>query len=225
MLTQCTAPVLLGVNVWEGTLDVKERAREIAEAGFAGAVNFPSSMHYSRPMQQILARAGRGIDMEVEQLRAVQDAGLTAMFYCATRTQARLAADAGLDMVCLNLGWNVGGVRGHRRRASLEEVATIAREVGRLVRRISPATRFLLEGGRSPRPMTWRGWWHWPISTVTSEAPPSSAFPWRVRWRNRSTGSGVPAGAAGLWTPAIAASWPGVARSVSSGAAPPRSIF
>ena len=147
VLTQCAAPVLLGVNVWGGSLDVKARAREIAEAGFAGAVNFPSSMHYSRPMQQILARAGRGIDKEVEQLRAVQDAGLTAMFYCATRTQARLAADAGLDMVCLNLGWNVGGVRGHRRRASLEEVATIAREIGRLVRRINPATRFLLEGG------------------------------------------------------------------------------
>jgi len=147
LLTQCKAPVLLGVNVWERELDPAGLVEAICDAGFAGATNFPSCMHYSRPMQQILARAGRGIEREVEQLRAVQDAGLTSMFYCATRTQARLAADAGLDMVCLNLGWNVGGALGHRRRTTLEEVATAAREIGRLIKRINPRTRFLLEGG------------------------------------------------------------------------------
>lgn len=147
LLSQCHVPVLLGVNVWGETFDPHRRAREIRDAGFAGAVNFPSCMHYSRPMRQILARAGRGIEREVEQLRAVQDAGLTAMFYCASRTQARLAADAGIDLICLNLGWNVGGAHGHQVRATLEEAATMAREIGRLVKRIAPRTRFLLEGG------------------------------------------------------------------------------
>ena len=147
LLTQCQVPVLLGVNVWEREYDPARLVATIRDSGFAGATNFPSCMHYSRPLQQILSRAGRGIEREVEQLRAVQDAGLTSMFYCATRTQARLAADAGLDMVCLNLGWNVGGALGHRQRASLEEVATAAREIGRLIRRINPRTRFLMEGG------------------------------------------------------------------------------
>lgn len=147
VLTQCRIPVLLGVNVWERDFDPAATAAAVSDAGFAGAVNFPSCMHYSRPMQQILARAGRGIEREVEQLVAVQAAGLTAMFYCATRTQARLAADAGIDLVCLNLGWNVGGALGHRRRSTLEEVATTAREIGRLIKRINPRTRFFLEGG------------------------------------------------------------------------------
>lgn len=147
LLTQCSIPVLLGVNVWESRYDPAGRAALIHDAGFSGAVNFPSCMHYSRPMQQILSRARRGIEQEVEMLRAVQDTGLTSMFYCATRTQARLAADAGIDLVCLNLGWNVGGALGHRRRASIEEVATIARDIGRLIKRINPDTRFLLEGG------------------------------------------------------------------------------
>lgn len=147
LLTQCRIPVFLGVNVWGRRFDPGERAALIRDAGFAGAVNFPSCMHYSRPLQQILSRARRGIEQEVELLRAVQDAGLSAMFYCATRTQARLAADAGIELVCLNLGWNVGGALGHRRRASLEEVATMARDIGRLIKRIHPETRFLLEGG------------------------------------------------------------------------------
>lgn len=147
LLAQCKIPVLLGVNVWGPSFEPAAVAQSVKSAGFAGAVNFPSCMHYSRPMQQILARAGRGIEREVEQLRAVQDAGLTSIFYCATRTQARLAADAGIDMVCLNLGWNVGGVLGHQSRATLEEVATVAREIGRLIKRIHPRTRFFLEGG------------------------------------------------------------------------------
>lgn len=147
LLPLCRIPVLLGVNVWEEDCDPAAVAAHVKAAGFAGAVNFPSCMHFSHPMQQLLSRAGRGIEKEVEVLRAVQDSGLTSMFYCATRTQARLAADVGLDLICLNLGWNVGGARGHRTRSSLEEVATAAREIGRLIKRIHPGVRFLLEGG------------------------------------------------------------------------------
>lgn len=147
LLPLCKVPVLLGINVWEENCQPELIAREVHQAGFAGAVNFPSCMHYSHPMQQLLSRAGRGIEKEVEVLRAAQDRGLTSMFYCATRTQARLAADAGLDLVCLNLGWNVGGAMGHRTRRSIEEVATAAREIGRLIKRIHPQVRFLLEGG------------------------------------------------------------------------------
>src|SRR3546814_13652649 len=140
-------PVLLGVNVWEEICEPQAIAEKVAEAGFAGAVNFPSCMHFSHSMQQLLARAGRGIAQEVAVLQAVQQAGLTSMFYCATRTQARLAADASLDHICLNLGWNVGGAMGHRTRTSIEEVTSAAREIGRLIKRIHPRVRFLLAGG------------------------------------------------------------------------------
>ncbi|MEX2409206.1 MAG: phosphoenolpyruvate hydrolase family protein, partial [Rhodovibrionaceae bacterium] len=147
LLALCKKPVLLGVNVWGAGCDPQEIALRVRDVGFAGAVNFPSCMHYSHPLQQLLSRAGRGIEKEIEVLRAVKQAGMLAMFYCATHTQARLAADAGLDLVCLNLGWNVGGALGHRTRQSLEEVATVAREIGRHIKRINPGLRFLLEGG------------------------------------------------------------------------------
>ncbi len=147
LLPQCKVPVLLGVNAWGEECEPADIAAQVRESGFAGAVNFPSCLHYSHAMQQLLSRAGRGIEKEVALLRAVQDAGLTSMFYCATRTQARLGADAALDMVCLNLGWNAGGAFGHRMRASIEETASVAREIGRLIKRIHPDVAFLLEGG------------------------------------------------------------------------------
>jgi predicted TIM-barrel enzyme/DNA-binding NtrC family response regulator len=147
LLALCNIPILLGTNVWGQDFDPAAKANAIQETGFAGAVNFPSCMHYSRPMQQILSRAGRGIEQEVEQLKVVQDAGMIAMFYCATRTQARLAADAGINLICLNIGWNVGGALGHLSRFTIEEVATTARDIGRLIKRINPNAKFLLEGG------------------------------------------------------------------------------
>ncbi len=88
LLPQCKVPVLLGVNAWGERCEPAEIAEEVQRSGFAGAVNFPSSLHYSNAMRQLLSRAGRGIEKEVEILRAVQDVGLTTMFYCANRTQA-----------------------------------------------------------------------------------------------------------------------------------------
>jgi len=147
VLPRSNVPVFLGLNCWEQSSDPKKLARQVREAGFAGAVNFPSSMHYSKAMQQILRRAGRGIEMELEALLAAKNEGLMTMFYCADRVHARLAADAGIDFICLNLGWNVGGLTGHTRRESLEEVAVTVRDIGRLIKRIRPNARVLLEGG------------------------------------------------------------------------------
>ena len=140
-------PVLLGVNCWgaeSGGESVVDRVRSL---GAAGAVNFPNATLMSAGMRVLLDKAGRGAAHEIETLRAVQDAGLASLYYCGTREQARMAAEAGLDMILLNFGWNVGGVAGHERRSSLEEVGLVTHEHARMIRRINPRARILLEGG------------------------------------------------------------------------------
>ncbi|MEM1401168.1 MAG: phosphoenolpyruvate hydrolase family protein, partial [Pseudomonadota bacterium] len=147
VLSQCKAPVFLGVDCF-GEEDQSEAiARRAADFGFAGIVNFPSGMHYPPAQRRILDQCGRGIAKEVEVLSHAKARGLMTIFYCATRTHARLGADAGVDMIVLNVGWNAGGSYGHRRRATLEEVALKARDIGRLARRIHPSVKLLLEGG------------------------------------------------------------------------------
>src|SRR3546814_6432826 len=42
LLPLCKVPVLLGVNVWEEICEPRAIAEKVAEAGLAGAVNFPS---------------------------------------------------------------------------------------------------------------------------------------------------------------------------------------
>ena len=147
VLSQVTVPVYLGVSLYGHSNDPQEIAQQAASHGFAGIVNFPTSIHFSSSMQRILTRANRGIEQEVAVLEAAKKLGLKTILYCANRSQARMGADAGLDKILLNFGWNSGGEYGHKKKLSLEEVAIQTRETARLVKRINPEVSLLLEGG------------------------------------------------------------------------------
>jgi predicted TIM-barrel enzyme len=64
-----------------------------------------------------------------------------------TKGQARAAAEAGVDMVCHNFGWDAGGELGFESRLNLQEAAWHAREASGVVKRCRPETMFLVEGG------------------------------------------------------------------------------
>ncbi len=147
VLSRSSIPVLVGVNVMGHCNEPVQIIDDVVQQGFNGVVNFPSAMHYPPSMQRILERGNRGVGREVQVLQEAKSRGLKTLFYCANRTQARLGADACLDMILLNFGWNAGGAFGHTASTSLEEVAFKTLEIGRFVKRIHPDTRFLLEGG------------------------------------------------------------------------------
>ena len=147
ILPHVSVPVLLGINCWDPDFLPEAAVDRVAEPGFAGAVNFPNTTLMPRGMRQLLDRSGRGFRAEIETLARVQAAGYHALYYCGTREHAQAAAEAGLDMILLNFGWNAGGSAGHSQRASLEEVGLIARDYAALVRQIHPAAQILLEGG------------------------------------------------------------------------------
>lgn len=147
VLPRVSIPVLLGVNCWDSAIDPDSVIERLSEQGFAGAVNFPNAALMPRAMRQVLDRAGRGVRCEIDLLARVQAAGHTALFYCGTKDHARAAAEAGINMILLNFGWNAGGSLGHARRASLEEVGLVARDYAALIRRIHPGAHILLEGG------------------------------------------------------------------------------
>jgi len=147
VLPQSKIPVYLGVTAWPGSIRHAAIAQTVALNGFAGASNFPSAIHFPPGMQRVLDAAGQGVEAEIALLSAVRAAGKRALFYCHTRRQAQRAAEAGLDGIVFNYGWNVGGVVGHISELSLEEAALIARDVVKLTRSIKPDIEIYLEGG------------------------------------------------------------------------------
>lgn len=140
-------PVLIGINCWQAEASEKDFAKRIMDAGFAGAVNFPPSMYYSDSFSHILDRSGLGLRQEITVLENIKEEGGTVLFYCLTRNQARMAADADLDGLVLNFGWNTGGLFGHKSNQSLEEAALFAADVSKYVKSRRPQLAIFLEGG------------------------------------------------------------------------------
>jgi predicted TIM-barrel enzyme len=147
VLPQAKLPVYLGITSWAGEPHDEDQAERLVELGFAGAVNFPSCMHMPAAMRRQLDRVNLGVRRELSLLRMVQARGAKGLFYCGNKADARMAAEADIDGIVFNFGWNVGGMRGHRSTITLEEAALIARDVARLVRGLSKHTQVFLEGG------------------------------------------------------------------------------
>lgn len=147
ILPMTRLPVYVGVNPWNLDKSPQALAEDVLAAGFEGAVNFPTAMHYSRGFRRVLDQAGLGTRAEISLLRAVEDAGGKSMFYCGSPRQARDGADAGLSALVYNFGWNLGGSLGHQPRHSLEEAALQANEVSRFLKRQRTGLKLFLEGG------------------------------------------------------------------------------
>jgi len=147
VLPQVSIPVYLGINVWSGLYSSPEWRDLIREFGFAGAVNFPGSMHISHELQATLRSVGLGVQAEIDLLTYLRGEGLSVLFYCGSHDHVMTAVDAGIDSIIYNFGWNVGGARGHKSQISLNETAAIARDVCQYVKRRNHRAKVYLEGG------------------------------------------------------------------------------
>jgi DNA-binding NtrC family response regulator/predicted TIM-barrel enzyme len=140
-------PVVFGVSAFDPRLDLHALIERIAGHGFSGVANFPTSIHLDPLVQESLARVGLGFQREVELLRIAQRRGLAAVAYVRTADQAALMAELGVDVICLNFGWNSGGRMGLPSPLSLEDAAASATEIFQLVRRRHPKALCVVEGG------------------------------------------------------------------------------
>ncbi len=147
ILSNSSGPVFLGVSSLNPDLDLNKRITEVAEAGFPGVINWPTSIHYPPGFQRLLDRSGVGFAREVEMLRTAIDAGLCAIAYVRTPGQARDAVLAGIELICLNFGWSTGGANSVRSELTLEDIGLEVRAVSRALQRTGKPCLLLLAGG------------------------------------------------------------------------------
>lgn len=147
ILPAAKVPIFFGASAFDPRCTLESELERIADAGFAAIVNFPTSIFLDGRFRDHIERAGLGYQRELEMLRAAQQRGMATLAYVRTVTEARQAAEAGVDMINLNLGWNVGGSVGSRSGLSLTQAAEYAKIVFRQIRGISEETLCVLEGG------------------------------------------------------------------------------
>lgn len=147
ILTRVALPVYFGACIFDPDCDLERLVQQVAEAGFQGICNFPTVVHFDGAMRARLERNGVGLAREVHLLQLARQVGLKTCGYVRELDEALAMADAGIDMLCINYGWNAGGVSGVPSRFSLDEAAEHARVICEAVRARHPAVRCTVEGG------------------------------------------------------------------------------
>lgn len=146
ILTQTSLPVFFGATTF-GVDDCSRLVDWIAEAGFHGVANFPSCVFLDGQFRQFLEESRLGLDSEIALLHAAQTRGLAALGYVHTIDEARRLAAAGVDIVNIAFGWNMGGAVGVESDLGLEDAATLAAEFVKAVRAVDCGIPCVIEGG------------------------------------------------------------------------------
>ena len=147
ILPRATVPVFFGAASFDPRLDLAALVERIAEAGFSGISNFPTAILIDGAYRRFLESVGLGFERELELLSRAKARGLVTLAYAHTREEAVAAAQRGVDIVNIDLGWNKGGVRGVDTIVRVEEAALTANTITRAVHAAAPQTTCLVEGG------------------------------------------------------------------------------
>lgn len=147
ILGRVDRPVYFGACVLDPTCDVEALVEEVREAGFHGVCNFPHVALFQGPVRDHLERAGVGLQRELALLGRARAVGLKTAGYVLGEAEALAMADVGVDLLCINYGWNAGGRSGVPSQYTLEDAGEYAGAIFEAVRQRHPAVTCTVEGG------------------------------------------------------------------------------
>ena len=152
ILGRVSVPVFFGACVMDPTLDIDALLGRVQQAGYGGIANFPTSIHLDGWVRAALDDAGLGLSREVELLTKARERGLATIGYARTRPEVERLLEAGIDMVCINFGWNAGGSMGIGGAMNIAAASDHARRMVALVKRADPGCLCFVEGGPIVQP-------------------------------------------------------------------------
>lgn len=147
ILDRVSVPVLFGASCFDPSTSPEQLVRHACDVGYQGIANFPSSIHFDGRFRQLLEEADLGFEHEARMLALARRQGLLTFGYAKTRAEIALLMDAGVAMICLNFGWNAGGVQSVAQSFTIAEAADRARRIFTSIRNRSPDTLCFVEGG------------------------------------------------------------------------------
>lgn len=155
-------PVILGVNatdplLWWNQRNMRKLLQRALDHGISGVENWPTVClsvdrcpKCGEPIPYPRGRwedDGCGFDREVEMIKLAGEMGLYTVAYAHTIEEAKLMADAGVDMLTPHVGWTAGGLRGSKHPVAMEEAVKRVEEMGQAAKSIRPDIIIICHGG------------------------------------------------------------------------------
>lgn len=117
----------------------------LASMGVSGFMNFPTvglidaDSHYRKNLEE----SGLGYGKEIEVIKIAHDLGFFTIGYCFTPEEAKMVAEAGVDIVACHVGLTSGGLIGAGTVMSLDESVKVTIELIAAAREVRPAGDFI----------------------------------------------------------------------------------
>lgn len=147
ILDRVNVPVLFGACCFDPGTSPEQIVAQARETGYHGITNFPSAIHFDGLFRQRLEEAGLGFAREARMLARAREAGLMTFGYAKTRAEIAQLIATRVDMICLNFGWNAGGMQPVAQSFTIAEAADRARRIVAQIRSRAPGMLCFVEGG------------------------------------------------------------------------------
>jgi predicted TIM-barrel enzyme len=141
------ADVIAGVCGFDPTRRMSRFLPKVAEAGFAGVINYPTVAVIDGRMRADLEAGNLGFDCEVEMIRIAGGIDLLTTAYVCTTDEASAMVDAGVDIVVAHMGLTVGGAIGATHAVNLEVAARSVSAIAEASRKARKDVFVVAHGG------------------------------------------------------------------------------
>jgi predicted TIM-barrel enzyme len=116
----------------------------LAAMGVSGFMNFPTVglIDAGSKYRRNLEESGLGYDKEIEILKLAHELGFFTIGYCFTPAEAKLVAEAKVDILACHVGLTAGGLIGAESVMTLDESVKVTGELIAAARQVRPAGDF-----------------------------------------------------------------------------------
>lgn len=140
-------PVIFGACATDPTKSQDMLLNKIVQTGFQGINNFPSVGVIDGTFREALEENNLGFQLEVDLMAKAVKKGLFTIAFAYDEEQARKMAEVNVDVICVNLGWTVGGEVGVKQRTSMKESMALINSIFETARGVNSNVLTMVYGG------------------------------------------------------------------------------
>ncbi len=145
-------PVIAGIFGVDPTRDMERFLYKLYDMGFSGVQGFPTVGKIGGKLREELEQVGLGFKKELSTLKMASDMGMLTMSYCYNVEEAKMIADAGIDIIVSHMGLTKGGDVGTKEQSPLNIAAERSDEILRAAKEVNPQIIPMCHGGSITSP-------------------------------------------------------------------------
>lgn len=145
-------PVISGIFGLDPTRDMQRFLKSCYDIGLSGVQGFPTIGKIGGQIRKEYEQVGFTFEKEVSVLAYARKLNMLTMSYCYSVDEAKMIADAGIDLIIPHMGMTTGGDNGTKEQSPIDVAAEKTEAIIQAALSINPEIIPLCHGGNISEP-------------------------------------------------------------------------